>query len=114
MPRSCRSADAPIPPGRGPPEPYPGAVKEFWVYTAARIGLFVAALAVCGGGWVLLGGSDGAGSFLVPFVLAVVLSAVGSYYLLRGPRERLAAVVDRRARAASERFEQVRAKEDLD
>jgi hypothetical protein len=47
-----------------------------------------------------------------PLVLAALVSGVASYFLLRHQRERFAARVDARARAASQRFEQARAKED--
>jgi hypothetical protein len=46
--------------------------------------------------------------------VAVVLSAVVSAYLLRGPRQRFAARVEQRATAATRRFEEIRAKEDED
>lgn len=86
-------------------------MKEFVVYTVARLGLFVASYAVVVGVYLLV--TDGSMVPLIwPFVVAAVISAVASYYLLRGQRERFAAVVQRRADAASARFEQARAKED--
>jgi UPF0716 family protein affecting phage T7 exclusion len=83
-------------------------VKEFVVYTLARIGMFLASLLVFFGLFAVLG----INSVLWPLVLAALASGVASYYLLRGQRERFAARVDARARAASRRFEQARAKED--
>ena len=47
-----------------------------------------------------------------PFLLAIVVSAIASVYLLRAQRERFAQAVQRRAERASARFEQMRAKED--
>jgi len=47
-------------------------------------------------------------------VLAAVVSAVASYYLLQGPRQRFAAKVEERATRMSERFEAARSKEDED
>ena len=47
-----------------------------------------------------------------PFLVAVVISAVASFYLLRGMRERFALVVEARANRASQKFEEMRAKED--
>jgi Protein of unknown function (DUF4229) len=88
-------------------------VKDFAIYTVARIGLFVASYAVIAGVWMLASGSSGV-PILWPLLLAAVVSAVGSFYLLRGPRERFAARVDARASAAARRFEEVRAKEDRD
>ena len=85
-------------------------MKEFAVYTLARIGMFVAALAVFYGLFALLG----VGSLIWPVVLAAVASAVASYYLLRGPRERFAARVETRASTITRKFEEARAKEDQD
>ena len=86
-------------------------MKEFAVYTLARIGLFLASWAVFAGLATVVLGSP----YVVWTLLAAaVVSAVASYYLLKGPRERFAARVDARARAASERFEERRAKEDQD
>jgi hypothetical protein len=88
-------------------------VKEFAVYTVARIGLFVASYAVVAGVWMLLTRGDTV-PILVPFLLAAAMSAVASYYLLQGPRSRFAARVEKRASDMSRRFEEVRAKEDHD
>jgi predicted Co/Zn/Cd cation transporter (cation efflux family) len=86
-------------------------VKEFIVYTLARIGLFVASYAVIAGIYLLLTGGDSL-PLLWPLLLAAVVSAVSSYYMLRGQRERFAAVIQRRAEAAGRRLEESRAKED--
>jgi predicted Co/Zn/Cd cation transporter (cation efflux family) len=86
-------------------------VKEFVVYTLARIGLFVASYAVIAGVYLLLTGGDSL-PLLWPLLLAAVVSAVSSYYMLRGQRERFAAVIQRRAEAAGRRLEESRAKED--
>jgi hypothetical protein len=86
-------------------------VKEFVIYTLARVGLFVASYAVIAGVWIMLTGTV---SLLWTLVLAAVVSGVSSYYLLRAPRQRFAARVDARARAASERFEAARSREDTD
>jgi len=86
-------------------------VKEFVVYTLARLGLFVASYAVIAGIYLLVTGGDTL-PLLWPLLLAAVVSAVASYVMLRGQRERFAAVVQRRAEAATRRFEASRAKED--
>lgn len=86
-------------------------MKEFAVYTAARLGLFVASYLVLAGIILLVNGSV---PLLWPLLVAAVISSVASVYLLRPQRERFAAVIDRRARAASERFEAARSKEDTD
>ena len=85
-------------------------MKQFVVYTLARLGLFVASAAILIGVFQLLGYSN----LLLPLVLAAVVSGIASYYLLQGPRQDFAARVDARARAASRRFEESRAKEDRD
>lgn len=86
-------------------------MKEFVVYTAARLGLFVASYALVVGVYLLVSGGDRV-PLIWPFLVAVVISAVASVYLLRGQRERFAQVVQRRAEAASRRLEQARSKED--
>jgi hypothetical protein len=88
-------------------------VKEFVIYTASRIALFVAAYAVVVGIYLAVTRADSIPLFW-PFLVAIVISSVGSVYLLKGQRARFAAVVERRAQAASRRFEQARAKEDQD
>jgi hypothetical protein len=85
-------------------------VKEFAVYTLARIGLFVASYVVITGLFLAFGRS----SVLLQIVLAAVASAVASYYLLQGPRQRFAARVDARAANIARRFEETRAREDRD
>lgn len=86
-------------------------MKEFFVYTVARIGLLVLALVLVAVVYALVGG-EGAMPWFWLLLIAIVISAIASVYLLRGPRARFAAVVERRAAGASRRFEQARAKED--
>ena len=86
-------------------------MKEFLVYTALRILLFLAALGVVLGLWVLVAGEA---NLLAGFVIALLISGIGSYVLLNGPREALARKVDERARAATSRFEEMKSKEDAD
>ena len=85
-------------------------MKDFLVYTVARIGLLVASFLVIGGIFRALGSTN----IVVILVLSAVLSAVASYYLLQGPRARFAARVDSRASRVAQRFEESRAKEDRD
>ena len=85
-------------------------MKDFLVYTVARLGLLVASFLVIWGIFRALGSYD----LLVVLILAAVVSAVASYYLLQGPRARFAARVDSRASRAAQRFEESRAKEDGD
>jgi hypothetical protein len=86
-------------------------VKDFAVYTLARIGLFVASFAVIAGVWALVTRSTSV-PWLWPLLLAAVVSALASYHWLRGPRERFAARVDERATNMARRFDEVRARED--
>ena len=86
-------------------------MKEFAVYTLARMGLFVGSYALIAGVYLLVTGGDSL-PLLWPLLLAAVVSAVGSYFLLRGQRDRFALVVQRRAEAANRRFESARTKED--
>ena len=81
------------------------------VYTLARLGLFVASYALVVGVYLLITGGE-AVPLIWPFLVAVVISAVASFYLLRGMRERFALVVEARANRASQKFEEMRAKED--
>jgi Protein of unknown function (DUF4229) len=85
-------------------------VKDFLVYTVARLGLLVASFLVIGGIFRAFGSDN----VLVILILAAVVSAVASYYLLQGPRARFAARVDSRASRVAQRFEESRAKEDGD
>ena len=86
-------------------------MKEFWIYTGLRIVLFLASLALVSGAWLLVTDS-------VPVVWAVaiafVVSGIGSYVLLNRQREAFARRVDERARRMSVRFEEMKAKEDVD
>jgi hypothetical protein len=86
-------------------------VKEFVIYTVSRLGLFVASYAVVVGIYLLVTGGDTVPLFW-PFLVAIVISSVASVYLLKAQRARFAAVVERRAAAASQRLEQSRARED--
>jgi hypothetical protein len=86
-------------------------VKEFWVYTLMRLGLFVGTFAIVFGVWFLVSGDV---PVLWVIVIAFVVSGVGSYYLLERQREAFAAKVEGRAAKAAQRLEEQRAKEDAD
>ena len=86
-------------------------MKEFAVYTLARLGLFLATWAVLAGLATLVFGSP---YWVWTLLVAALVSAVASYYLLTGPRERFAERVDARARKAAAAFEERRAREDQD
>ena len=87
-------------------------MKEFVIYTGLRLGMFVATFAVVFGIWALASGEDV--PLIWPLLVAMVVSAVGSVYLLKGPRDRFAAKIEERAARASSRFEEMRSKEDVD
>jgi hypothetical protein len=86
-------------------------VKEFWIYTALRVGLFVGSFSVVFGIWFLLADE-------VPLVWCIVIafaiSGVASYFLLERQREAFAVKVEGRAGKVAEKLEESRAKEDRD
>jgi hypothetical protein len=86
-------------------------VKEFWIYTALRIVLFLGSLALVAGVWLLI--ADEVPIFWA-VVIAFAMSGVGSYFLLNRPREALARRVDERAQRMTSKLEEMRAKEDAD
>ena len=90
---------------------YPEPVKEFWTYTGMRVALFVASLAIIIGIWAMLADQV---PILWAVVIAFVVSGVSSYFLLNRQREAFARRVDQRARRVSTRFEEMKAKEDVD
>ena len=87
-------------------------MKEFVVYTGLRLGMFVSAFVIVAGIWALA--SDQKVNLIWPLLIAMVVSAVGSVYLLKGPRERFAARIEERANRAAAKFEEMRSKEDVD
>jgi hypothetical protein len=87
-------------------------MKEFFVYTAARLALFAATYGIVVGLYVLVVGTPV--PVLLTLLLAAVISGITSVYLLRGMRERFAAKVQARATRMSQRFEEMKAKEDVD
>jgi uncharacterized membrane protein len=86
-------------------------VKEFWIYTGLRLLLFAASVAVVGGIWLAVTGSA---SVMWILVISLVVSGLASFFLLGRQRTALAHHVDQRAQRASEKFEEMKAKEDAD
>jgi len=86
-------------------------VKEFVVYTALRILLLFASLAIVIGVWMLIANS-------VPItwavVIAFVISGLASYFLLNRQRAAFAQRVQVRADRAQARFEEMKSREDAD
>lgn len=83
------------------------------IYTAARLGLFLATYAVLAGVWMSFSEVDATTGFII-LVMAAVISSILSLRFLAGPRERFAAKVQERATRATAKFEEMRAKEDAD
>ncbi|WP_340540876.1 DUF4229 domain-containing protein [Nocardioides sp. GXZ039] len=81
-------------------------MKDFLVYTLLRLGLFLLTWAAVTGAWLLVAGEAALG---LTFLIAFLLSGIGSYFVLSGPRDRLARHVETRADRAIER---ARTKED--
>lgn len=81
------------------------------VYTALRIALFLASLAIVFGVWVAIADTV---PILWVIVIAFVSSGIGSYFLLNQPRDAFARRVEERAARASTRFEQMKSREDAD
>jgi ABC-type bacteriocin/lantibiotic exporter with double-glycine peptidase domain len=90
---------------------YAGWVKEFIVYTAMRIGLFVGCLVVVAGVWTLF--ADEVPVFWA-IVIAFAVSGLASYFLLNRQRAAFAHRVEQRAERMQQRFEQMKSKEDVD
>ncbi|MFC6288004.1 DUF4229 domain-containing protein [Nocardioides sp. GCM10027113] len=86
-------------------------MKEFAVYTAMRIGLFLTSLVVVVGVWMLIAGEV---PLLWAVVIAFAVSGVGSYFLLNRQREAFARRVDERARRMAQRYDEAKSKEDVD
>lgn len=86
-------------------------MKEFWLYTLLRIGIFLVWLVTVIAVWALIAGS-------VPIMWAVVvafaLSGITSYFLLARQREALARRVEVRAQRMTRALDEHRAKEDVD
>lgn len=86
-------------------------MKEFWIYTGLRLGLFVGAFCIVFGVWYAVADS-------VPLVwvavIAFIISGIASYVLLERQRSAFAVKVEGRAGRITERYENLRSKEDED
>lgn len=90
---------------------YPVCVKEFWVYTGLRAGLFLLSLLTVLGLWMLAADQV---PILWAVVVAFAVSGIASYFLLNRQREAFAQRVQARAGRASAALEAQRSKEDAD
>lgn len=89
-------------------------MKEFWIYTGMRIGLFLASLLLVTGVWLALSEEVDASSALWIVVISFLLSGVGSYFLLNRQREAFARRVEERAQRMTARFDEIKSREDAD
>lgn len=87
-------------------------MKEFVVYTALRIVLFLASFGVVVGLMALL--FDGRYNLFWAVVLAFLVSGIGSYFILDRQREAFARRVEDRAARAASAFEERKAREDTE
>jgi hypothetical protein len=84
-------------------------VKEFWIYTALRVGLFVGAFCIVFGVWFLVADSV---NVLIVLIIAFLVSGFASYVILERQRSALAVKVEERAGRITEKYEEMRSKED--
>ena len=87
-------------------------MKEFVVYTAMRVVLFLASfgVVVC----VMALAFDGRYNLFWAVILAFLISGIASYFILNRQREAFARRVESRASRASAAFEERKAREDQD
>ena len=85
-------------------------MKEFVVYTAMRIALFVASFGVVVGVMALV--FDGRYNLFWAVILAFLISGIASYFILNRQRVAFARRVEERAAKASAAFEERKARED--
>ncbi|KAB2810974.1 DUF4229 domain-containing protein [Pimelobacter simplex] len=85
-------------------------MKEFWIYTALRGGLFAVTFGVVFATWSLINDSA---NVLMVLIIAFLVSGVASYIVLARQRNALALKVEQRAGRMTENSE-ARSKEDSD
>lgn len=85
-------------------------MKEFVVYTALRIVLFLASFGVVAGVMALV--FDGQLNLFWAVILAFAISGVASWFILSRQRQAFALRVEDRAAKASAAFEERKARED--
>ena len=85
-------------------------MREFAVYTAMRVLLFLASFGVIVGIWGLA--SDEGVPLFWAVILAFLVSGIASYFVLDRQRVAFARRVEKRAARASAAFEERKARED--
>ncbi len=86
-------------------------MKEFWIYTGLRLALFVGSFGVVIGIWFA---ATDTVPILWALVIALLVSGIGSYFLLDRQRQALAHRVQQRAERMTARIDEMKAKEDVD
>jgi CHASE1-domain containing sensor protein len=86
-------------------------VKEFWVYTGLRLLVFAASVVLVGAVWLAV---DESANVMWVLIVSLVISGFASYFVLGRQRAALARHVDERARRATTKLEELKAKEDVD
>jgi hypothetical protein len=86
-------------------------VKEFWVYTGLRLLVFAASVVLVGSVWLAV---DESANVMWVLIVSLVISGFASYFVLGRQRAALARHVDERARKATTKLEELKAKEDVD
>ena len=87
-------------------------MREFIVYTALRIVLFLASFGVVAGIMALV--FDGQLNLFWAVIVALLVSGIASFYILDRQREAFARRVEARAARAAAAFEERKAREDQD
>ena len=87
-------------------------MKDFWVYNALRIALFLATAAVVWGVFALF--ADETINLIYVVVIAAVVSTLLSWRVLAVPRERAAAAISARASRMTAAIEGMKSREDVD
>ena len=85
-------------------------MKEFVVYTALRVVLFLASFGVIAGIMALI--FDGQLNLFWAVILAFLVSGIASYFILERQRQAFALRVEQRASKAAAAFEERKARED--
>lgn len=88
-------------------------MKAFWTYTLARLVVFAVSLAVV---WAIasIWLEPSNGTTMLALIIALAVSALVSFFLLAGLREKLAISIHERATRMTERLEEARRAEDVD
>jgi hypothetical protein len=87
-------------------------VKDFVVYTALRLLLFLSTAAILLGAWRLIAGELSQTDALIGLAVSFLVSGIAALKVLEPQRVRFAQRVESRAAAAASKFDEMRSKED--